>query len=160
MNHHPAPHAAFGDERPRAECFLLCDYARAENQKLYIVGGGWNQILTQQLPADYGAYIASKLIIPGGWLGDSLSITIELRDKDGVRLGDPVYEGTVENSPLPSTAPLEDPLFYRLVIFMGSEVKMILKEIGTYSLCLLLNEVVVAETSFSVLLTSSSSRPT
>jgi hypothetical protein len=151
MPKRPNPRELVGPEPPHAECFLLCDFARAENQKLYIIGGGWDQILPRQLPVDYVAYLATKLIVPGDLLSGAIDVRIELRDKDGELLGGPVYESTMESVPSPLPGQIESQSRLRLVVFMGTEVRMNLKQPGAYTLALVLNDRTVAETSFSVL---------
>lgn len=55
---------ADGAGRPKVwvECFLLCDYASVDNNKMYIVGGGWEHITPAQLPMPYTFSLAIKIV--------------------------------------------------------------------------------------------------
>jgi hypothetical protein len=134
----------------QAECFLLCDFARAENRKLYIVGGGWDQIVPQRLPLDHVAYLATKLVLPGELLGEPVVLRIELLDKNGQVLGEPVYESILESGPADLPIEIAERELLRLVVFMGNEVKMTLREPGLFTLRLLVNAQAIAETKFTV----------
>ena len=94
-----------GVRQPWAECFLLCDFARTENGKLYIVGGGWSTIVPRQLPLDYDAYLAIKLSLPWETVPDSIMIRVDLLDEQGRVLGDAVFSTTLQGDGEPLTEP-------------------------------------------------------
>jgi hypothetical protein len=80
----------------------LCDYARAENGKLYIVGGGWDEIVPQRLPLEYETYLAIKLVLLWEVIAEPTTaiVRVELLDANDRVLGVPVFETTVEGSPI------------------------------------------------------------
>jgi hypothetical protein len=143
----------FDPRKPRTECFLLCDYARSENGKLYIVGGGWNDIVPQQLPFDFDAYLAMKLNVPLDLLREGVRIQIELLDRQGVVLGDPVSEVTLTPEPFeemrPTGAP-DRPAIGVLDFLMASGVQMKIAAPGRFYLRLQVNGETLAGTSFVV----------
>jgi hypothetical protein len=138
------------DRQAWAECFLLCDYARAENGKLYIVGGGWDEIVPHELPLKYKAYLGAKLVIRWDLLTPKGKVRVELMDSDRQMLGDPVDETTIEG--FPGEIPNELTGFGHLyaTLFMGTEVTMELTQPGQFNLRLLVNELEVATTRFRV----------
>jgi hypothetical protein len=144
------------DDRPaRAECFLLCDYARAENGKLYIVGGGWDEIVPQRLPLDYQAYLAIKLIVVWEIVSNSTAalsadVRAELLDGTGQVLGDPVLETRIESDPVGVPEEFKGQARLLAALFMGQEAKMTLTEPGRFTLRLVVNDEVIAMTEFRV----------
>lgn len=143
----------FDPRKPRAECFLLCDYARSENGKLYIVGGGWNDIVPQQLPLDFGAYLAAKLNVPLDLLGEGASMRIDLLDRSGKVLGDPVFEVKLEAEHFESILPTEDserPVIGVAEFLMATGVQMKIAKTGRFYLRLQVNGETMASTSFVV----------
>jgi hypothetical protein len=131
------------------ECFLLCDYARAEHGKLYIVGGGWDQIVPHRLPLEYKAYLGIKLVIRWDQIVAPALIRVELLDQDENVLGEPVYEARLEDFDGDAPAELAGLTPY-LTLFMGSEVNMALAAPGSFTLKLRVNELEVASLRFMV----------
>jgi hypothetical protein len=140
------------DRRARAECFILCDYARAENGKLYIVGGGWDEIVPQHLPLEYETYLAIKLVLFWEVIAapDSAIVRAELFDANDRVLGDPVFETTVEGGPIDLPEELERQGSLMVSLFMGNEAKMTLTEPGLFTLRLFVNDEAIATTTFRV----------
>jgi hypothetical protein len=140
------------DRRARAECFILCDYARAENGKLYIVGGGWDEIVPQRLPLEFETYLAIKIVL--SWevvAGPTATIVrAELLDANDRVLGDPVFETTVEGSPVDLPEELERRGRQMVALFMGNEAKMTLTEPGLFTLRLFVDDEAIATTTFRV----------
>lgn len=132
-----------------SECFLLCDYARAEHGKLYILGGGWDEIVPDRLPLDYKAYLAIKLVVRWSLIESRALIRIDLLDTDGNVLGDPVEETQIEGSPfdVPDESAGLTPI---ATLFMGTEVNMTLARPGTFTLRLRVNDLEVSTLGFKV----------
>lgn len=67
---------------------MLADAATLADGKLYIQGGGWNSILTPQIPATHPA-LALVLVFKLDWheANEDLEIIIELVDEDGKPAG-------------------------------------------------------------------------
>lgn len=137
-------------QQAHVECFLLCDYARAENGKLHIVGGGWDRIIAQHLPLSYGAYLATKLVLPGELLEDPVRVRVDLLDNTGQVLGEPVLENTIESDPGPSSEEFAGKPRLVATLFMGTSIMMELTQPGRFVLRLLVNDEPVASTSFMV----------
>ena len=55
---------ATSSEAIRLECFLLCDYARLDNGKLYILGGAWDSIRPTTLPDSFAFMVVLKFALP------------------------------------------------------------------------------------------------
>ena len=143
----------FDPRKPRAECFLLCDYARSENGKLYIVGGGWNDIVPQHLPLDFGAYLAAKLNVPLDLLREGVRIQIDLLDRQGDILGDPVSEVTLNAEQFEAMLPTEAadrPVIGVADFLMATGVQMKIAKTGRFYLRLQVNGETMAGTSFVV----------
>ena len=140
------------DRRARAECFILCDYARAENGKLYIVGGGWDEIVPQRLPLEFETYLAVKLVLFWEVVADPTTTVIraELLDANDRVLGDPVFETTVQGGPVDLPEELEKQGELMVALFMGNEAKMTLTEPGLFTLRLFVNDEAIATTTFRV----------
>jgi hypothetical protein len=140
------------DRRARAECFILCDYARAENGKLYIVGGGWDEIVPQRLPLEFETYLAIKLVLFWEVVAGPTTTTIraELLDANDRVLGDPVFETTVQGAPVDLPEELEKQGNLMVALFMGNEAKMTLTEPGLFTLLLFVNDDAIATTTFRV----------
>src|SRR5215211_4992860 len=68
----------------RAECFMLCDGAHAVEGKLYVLGGGWNELKAPQLPWEHTAAIAVRLAIPWVDANQQLPLRLEVVDEDEV----------------------------------------------------------------------------
>lgn len=132
-----------------AECFLLCDYARAERGKLDILGGGWDEIVPSQLPLDYKAYLAIKLVVRWDLIESRALVRIDLLDKDGNVLGDPVEETHIAGLPVdvPAESAGSTPF---ATLFMGTEVNMSLASPGTFTLRLRVNDLEVSSLRFKV----------
>jgi hypothetical protein len=66
---------------------LLCDGADAVGGKLYILGGGWSQILVPNIPVNMA--LAVKLFIPWDRANEPHAVVARLLDSDGepVELG-------------------------------------------------------------------------
>jgi hypothetical protein len=137
------------DRQAWTECFLLCDYARAEHGKLYIVGGGWNEIVPHQLPLDYSAYLGIKLVMRWELFVARALVRIELLNQDGSLLGDPVSETRLERAPIEGPVELAEFTPFATVL-MGSEVNMTLAAPGVFTLRLSVNELEVGSLRFRV----------
>jgi hypothetical protein len=130
----------------------LCDYARAENGKLYIVGGGWDEIVPQRLPLEYETYLAIKLVLSCEVIADpsTVIVRVELLDANDRVLGDPVFETALEGGPIDLPEELERQGRLMVSLFMGNEAKMTLTEPGLFTLRLFVNDDAIATTTFRV----------
>jgi hypothetical protein len=67
---------------------LLCDAAEAVNGKLYILGGGWSQLLLPDVPANMS--LAVKVGVPWHEANDPHRVVARLLDGDGTEVTIPV----------------------------------------------------------------------
>lgn len=136
--------------RARAECFLLCDFARAENGKLYLIGGGWDHIVPKNLPMSYDVYLATKLVLPGVLLKDLVQVRVDLLDSNEHVIGEPVLESAIESDSSSSPDEFGDTLHRFATLLMADAIRMDLTQPGRYILRLLVNDEQIASTSFIV----------
>lgn len=62
---------------------LLADSAQVLNQKLYMLGGGWNQLFAGAFPANHPMAIAVGVLVPWALTDDAHTVTVDLADADG-----------------------------------------------------------------------------
>lgn len=86
---------------------LLCDGADAANGKLYILGGGWSQILIPNTPVNMA--LAVKLSVPWDLANDPHQVEARLLTADGNRVdlgaGPIGAEGEIETGRPPGLQP-------------------------------------------------------
>ena len=64
--------------------FLLADHAEAVKGKLYLTGGGWDQLTLSELPARHPHLsLAIGLRVPWQSTNEEHGLTIRLQDEDG-----------------------------------------------------------------------------
>jgi hypothetical protein len=73
-------------DRIRCDCFLLCDHARIENGKLYVLGGGWNRITPHELPLHYNFMIAIWISVRPDALSAPFPLTLDFLTADGTSI--------------------------------------------------------------------------
>lgn len=130
--------------RVRVECFMLCDFAREENGKLYIVGGGWNRLQLRQLPTVIDFYIAIKLMICFQATPGPIDIVLEMINEDGNLVSEPAALNVTPESSKSLSARAEHPLFLSL------PAQLTIQKPGRYSLRLLINGEAMALTAFQI----------
>lgn len=94
---------------------LLCDAAESIGGKLYILGGGWSQIYTPNIPTNMA--LAVKLSIPWDRANEPIHIQASLLTEDGkpidLGMGPLTAEGDIEVGRPPGLkrgTPLDAPL--------------------------------------------------
>jgi hypothetical protein len=80
---------------------MLADAATMSDDKLYVLGGGWNTLLVRQVPAVHPA-LALVLTFQLAWheANESIPFTVDLVDEDDQPLG-LQGEGALRVAPLP-----------------------------------------------------------
>jgi hypothetical protein len=76
------------------EWIILADYAEVINGKVYMTGGGWNNLTLQQLPAEHAFGVAVAFSIPWEACNERHPIKILIVGPDGEQLAN--VEGEVE----------------------------------------------------------------
>lgn len=134
----------------RAECFLLCDFARAENGKLDILGGGWDEIVPHHFPVSYHPYIAIKLVLPGKLALESVAVRIDLLDEGGEAVGESILDGRLRATPIRDLHLDASDVLPEAQAFMALATEMTLERPGRFSVRLLVDAQQVGTTRFSV----------
>lgn len=129
----------------RVECFLLCDHARVDNGKLYILGGGWDRIFPKELPTLFEFSIAIKIVVPADYPLD-INLTLHLLDESDQEASplDIELRALLVSGPPPDLTPKDHPLFFPIA--MGLE----LVRPGTFRVILRDGSVTLAETSLAI----------
>jgi hypothetical protein len=103
---------------------LLCDAAETANGKLYVLGGGWSQAFTPNVPLAMA--LAVKLAIPWDQANTRFTIEARLVDEDGELVstpdGEPIRaEGQIEVGRPPGLKPgeaLDAPFVLRFTVVL------------------------------------------
>ncbi|MCA9091135.1 MAG: hypothetical protein KDA90_21135 [Planctomycetaceae bacterium] len=72
----------------RVETFLLCDVARIQHGKLYIIGGGWERLAVKEIPTKSEFDIAIRILVPRSMLAKPLELKVSFTDDAGDIEGD------------------------------------------------------------------------
>ncbi len=139
---------ADGIGRPKVwvECFLLCDYASVENNKMYIVGGGWEQITPAQLPTPFTFSLAIKLV--ASMESAPMPMGIRIEEVDPVA-NDP--SGVLVGFDLEVGAPPEDIEASQVALMVPLTVNVLLNVPGKRVLRLVVNDEPLAFTQFRIM---------
>jgi hypothetical protein len=73
--------------RSCVEYLILADAVEALNGKLYMMGGGWDQIIVQELEAPVQLQIACGVNVPYNDTDDEHTLTMTIADPDGNAIG-------------------------------------------------------------------------
>jgi hypothetical protein len=108
------------------EWIILADAAEAVNNKLYLIGGGWETLtIDSQLPALHPCAIAIAFSVPWNETNQQHNIEIAVDDQDGDQLVK--VEGQVEVGRPPGI-----PLGKAQRVQMAIRLALPLQKIGTY----------------------------
>lgn len=134
--------------RPKVwiECFLLCDYASVDNNKMYIVGGGWEHITPAQLPVPYTFSLAIKLVATTTAAPMPMSFRVEELDPVSSEAGHVLI-----GFDLDVNAPPEDVEASRVALMVPLTVNVMLNAPGKRVLRLVVNDEALAFTQFRIL---------
>jgi hypothetical protein len=84
---------------------LLCDAAESVNGKLYILGGGWSQLLAPDFPVNMS--LAVKLSVPWHEANDPHQVVARLIDADGQQVTVPNPQNEDESIAVQSQVQVE-----------------------------------------------------
>jgi hypothetical protein len=141
---HPQTGNAERDAPVRVECFMLCDFAREENEKLYIIGGGWDRLTPTELPTSAQFYLGIKFLADRRNAPGPLTLRVEISDNRGRELGEAgILSFEIDDSEQP-----RDPHAVPIVLALNGYFEI--QEAGTYSAYLVINDQRVAKTQFAV----------
>jgi hypothetical protein len=77
------------------EWIILADAAEVVNNKLYLIGGGWETLtINARLPSSYPCAVAVAFSVPWNETNEQHNIAIEIQDQDGGELVN--VEGQIE----------------------------------------------------------------
>lgn len=133
----------------RVDCFLLCDQAQSENGKLYILGGGWDEVSPHRLPFQIPVAVAIKLVVPAERAVEPVSIRVDLLDVQGEPIGEPFAAGRLTATPNEPVTENEE-VMAEASVFLAVSTLMQIVEAGRFTLDLVVNDQVVATTGFTV----------
>ena len=69
---------------------ILADAAQVADGKLYLLGGGWDQIAVQGLPAMHMTGVAVGVLVPWSETNTTRILTLTIEDEDGAIVLPPV----------------------------------------------------------------------
>jgi hypothetical protein len=69
---------------------ILTDYSEAINGKAYVIGGGWNMLRFSELPTEHTFGISFAIDVPWDETNETHTLSLEIQDPDGERLGEEV----------------------------------------------------------------------
>ena len=78
----------------KTEWIILADHVEILNNKLYLMGGGWDALSVVALPAQHKLAIAVAFTVPWNETNQKHDIQIELADQDGKALA--LIDGQIE----------------------------------------------------------------
>jgi hypothetical protein len=109
----------------KTDWILLADYVETLNNKLYLMGGGWDSLTVNALPAQHTLAIAVAFSVPWNETNQKHDIQIELADQDGKVLA--TIDGQVEVGRPPGM-----PLGASQRVQMGVNASLLFERLGTY----------------------------
>lgn len=112
-------------EAVTAEWIILADHAEVINNKLYLMGGGWDSLTVPAVPHEYRLALAVAFSVPWNETNRQHNIEIEVSDQDGASLVK--IEGQIEVGRPPGI-----PVGHTQRIQMGVSLGTTLKSLGTY----------------------------
>jgi hypothetical protein len=129
----------------RAECFMLADGAEECKGKLFVLGGGWDQLLASGFPTQR-PHIALPIVLSVPWsaTNEEHRLLITLRDEDNRDILPQPVSGTF-NVGRPPTAMPGDAQKVPLTIQLGN---LSVEREGVYTFRLEVDGQEVARTSF------------
>lgn len=72
---------------PELEFLVIADYIAILNQKLYMMGGGWNRWQASSYPGQLQMGIAASVMVPWESVTDPFSVRFTFLDEDGNLVG-------------------------------------------------------------------------
>ncbi len=123
-------------EKTRVECFMVCDGAQECGGKLYVLGGGWNEIRGKSFPLAYrDLALAIRLSVPWNETNKPHAFEIKLLSDDGDEVLPKPLKGDFNVGRPPTVEPGDD-LPVLLAITMSG---VVLLSPGGYSFRLLID---------------------
>ena len=107
------------------EWILLADHAETLNNKLYLMGGGWETLTVGTLPITHPLAIAVAFSVPWNETNQKHDIQIEIADQDGAVLT--TIDGQIEVGRPPGI-----PLGHTQRVQMGVNIALEFEKAGTY----------------------------
>ena len=75
------------DDRLDVEWLILADAAQINGNKLFLLGGGWNQLAINSRPASHHMAVAVSFRVPWSETNRKHSFEVQIADGDGKTLG-------------------------------------------------------------------------
>jgi hypothetical protein len=135
------------------EWIILADAAEVVNNKLYLIGGGWETLtINSQLPPSYPCAVAIAFSVPWNETNQQHNIEIEIQDQDGGELVK--VEGQVEVDRPPGI-----PLGNAQRVQMAIKVGLPLRRLGTYAIIARIEGQELRRVTFNVVAGPNFARP-
>jgi hypothetical protein len=99
---------------------MLTDHSEVLNGKVYAMGGGWNMLHFPELPVEHAFGIAFGLDVPWDETNQRHTLSLEIEDPDGARLGDE-FSFEFETGRPPGLVPGQD---QRIVLSLEARVEL------------------------------------
>src|SRR5665811_1699902 len=109
----------------QTEWIMLADHAETINNKLYLLGGGWQAFTVNTLPYSHKLAVAVSFTVPWDKTDQQHDIEIEVVDEDGGSHG--MIQGQVEVSRPPGV-----PVGQHQRIQMGVNMDFAIEKLGRY----------------------------
>jgi len=132
---------------------MLTDHSEVLNGKVYAMGGGWNMLHFPELPVEHGFGIAFGLDVRWDETNQRHTLTLQIEDPDGARLGDE-FSFEFETGRPPGLVPGQD---QRIVLSL--EARLELETPGPHAVIMSVGEQEIGRSRFYVLELPATAQP-
>ena len=134
------------------EWVIVADAAEVVNNKLYLIGGGWETLtINSDLPVLHPCAIAAAFSVPWNEANQQHNVEIAIDDREGKRLA--AIEGQVEVGRPPGI-----PLGHAQRVQMAIKLALPLERSGAYVITVSVEGQEMKRTTFNVVVSTSAAR--
>jgi Family of unknown function (DUF6941) len=144
---HPQP-STVPNDRPEIDFLILADRAEGINGKLYMMGGGWQEIRVRDFAQPLAFSIAVGVLVPWNATNEQLSLEVRIESDDGQTIPPSIPIGLNVGRP-PNSVPGQE---FRSMIAINGNWKF--EGPGTYRAIASIGEDASRKTTFRTLLAS------
>ena len=138
---------------PSVDVALLADAVQAVQGKLFVLGGGWDTLWVQDVPARHPSLaIGLRLRVPISWAEERIRLSLELQDADGHSM---LPQALVQEIRLPRGQPVSASVTDFGLIRSFTLNNLVFEKEGGHSFVISVNDEPVSRLRFTV-----SKRPT
>lgn len=139
-------------ERTNVEWIILADHVEILNNKLYLMGGGWESVTVNALPTEHAFAVAVSFSVPWSETNQAHDIAIDVTDQNGATKA--ALSGIVE-----AGRPGGALHGHAQRVQMGANVDLQLTSFGIYTISVSVDHEESAHTTFKVLQASELAAP-